>query len=520
MKPKIINNFSANLTRYRNGDLNSGFARYDTTFGVNNFSQPGNLCFMESPISIGGSVVTDLIVAGKVRVESGITYVYAVGHLGRVYKIQVNDPTTHNPNYDTPVLLATLATNSPTFTMGGSLNFYGGKILIGHDVGVTSLTFNGVTEAFIGSAGTWVQSVPRPSALFNGNIYFGNGTNFAEVGSAFTVTTYTKISPALPTSMQVQDLDNTADGRYLVVTATEQAMTSILATTPNTNYIASGASLLAYWNGTDAGATSGTSIPSFSQTAYHTFEQKEFQFGYDLAGSIVSNPSQKLLSIVGGQSPMPNAVGSNGNLVGWMTPEFVNGFYNASLYLYGSLDLEVPTGFFRQLRMISSLSNGDILRVPMQILVSSFLFAPATGGYTAPFIGIGKSYFSTIEYNGSTTAYKLYSFSNVPVGLGSSLAGVYETQAELFSQKMAVKECRIYTEPAVANNQFQIDLIGSNGSVISGSTKSFTPSVGTDMVEFNPATAPSYAFGVRITNQGSVTPYIHKIELDIVPAGK
>lgn len=136
MPTLVIDNFAARLTRYDNGNINSGFAKY-ATCGVDPFSKPGRLTWLETATRIdsGGSVITDLIMAGKERVESGISYVYAIGHTGRLYKIQVNDPTTYNPNYDNPVLLATISSGSPTFTRGGSIDFFGAteRIYIGHD---------------------------------------------------------------------------------------------------------------------------------------------------------------------------------------------------------------------------------------------------------------------------------------------------------------------------------------------------------------------------------------------------
>src|ERR1041385_8187905 len=115
---KVIDNFGGRLTRYNFGDMNSGIAKYIATFGNDPFRFPGQLSWQETAIQIdsAGTVITDLIMDGKERVESGIVYIYCIGHTGRLYKIQVNDPSTYNPDYDNPVLLATLTVNSPTFT--------------------------------------------------------------------------------------------------------------------------------------------------------------------------------------------------------------------------------------------------------------------------------------------------------------------------------------------------------------------------------------------------------------------
>ena len=117
IKTLVIDNWRGSLTQYSDGDINSGKAFVNNTGGNDPITKPGNLTWSRAGIQIdeAGAVITDLIMAGKERVESGILYVYAIGHTGRLYKIQVNDPVTYNPDYDNPVLLATLAVNSPTF---------------------------------------------------------------------------------------------------------------------------------------------------------------------------------------------------------------------------------------------------------------------------------------------------------------------------------------------------------------------------------------------------------------------
>jgi len=152
-----VDNFKGSMTAYVTGDINSGLTNVFEQFGANPFTYPGRLTWSteSEQIDPNGSVITDLIVAGKERVESGIIYVYAIGHTGRLYKIQVNNPATFNPDYDNPVLLATLSSNSPTFTRGGFIDFFGSteRIYIGHDKGVTRIDFNGTNETFVGVLG-------------------------------------------------------------------------------------------------------------------------------------------------------------------------------------------------------------------------------------------------------------------------------------------------------------------------------------------------------------------------------
>lgn len=529
IKTLVIDNFGGRLTRYGDGDINSGFAKYSTTFGNDPFSSPGNLSWFESPVQIDAaeSVITDLIVAGKERVESGVSYVYAIGHTGRLYKIQVNDPSSYNPNYDNPVLLATLTAQTPTFKRGGSMDFFGAteRIYIGHDKGVTRIDFAGTNETFVGVLGSWTQDVPRPSKQFLGKIYFGNGANLAEIDSTATVTSYTKLSPGFPTNTQVRDIDISTDGNYLQTVVSRLALPDITVTTQDTSLLSNSESYIFWWNGTDAGYSSYQTYPSFSLNANATFADKQYTFGYDVSGPAVFAPTTKILSPVLSQAPLPNVVGSNGNFIAWMTPEFSQGFTKTTLFLYGSLDNELQTGWWRQFQLAAQGTETDVITVPWSILTSNFVLGASTNGYGGGLASLGKMYFSTLEASASpTTKYKLYKFYNVPVGVGSSIAGVYETQSQLFSKKIKVSEVRIYADPWVANNAFKIDLVGSGGNVITNSSKTFTVgsnlTAGDDFAYYAPEIRPTYALGVRITNAGSINHSISKIEIDYSLGGK
>ena len=134
-------------------------------------------------------------------------------------------------------------------------------------------------------------------------------------------------------------------------------------------------------------------------------------------------------------------------------------------------------------------------------------------------MGSAKIYFSTLETDsGPTTKYKFYKFTTVPTGLGNAIAGVYETQTELFSEKISIKEIRFYTEPLVANNQWDVDLIGSDGNSIANSNKTFTVggnvAAGDDLIRYSPDIQPTYALGLRITNAGTKNWVLKKVEID------
>src|SRR6185295_7691885 len=210
IKTLVVDNFQGDMTIYQFGDINSGKSNVFITNSNNPFLAPGQLTWNNAPVQIdsSASVITDLILAQKAREESGVHYVYAIGHTGRLYKIQVNNPATNNPDYDNPVLLATLTLGTPTFTRGGFIDFFGAteRIYIGHDKGVTRINFDGTNETFVGVLGSWTQTVPRPFKQFVGKLYIGNGANIAEIDSTATVTSYAKLSPGFPVNTQVRDM--------------------------------------------------------------------------------------------------------------------------------------------------------------------------------------------------------------------------------------------------------------------------------------------------------------------------
>lgn len=534
VKTLVIDNFKGDMTPYLDGDINSGLAYVIEVFGYDPFIKPGNLTWYETATQIdaAGDVITDLVMAGKTRVESGIVYVYCVGHTGRVYKIQVNDPNTNNPNYDNPVLLTTITSGSPTFTRGGFIDFFGAteKIYIGHDKGVTSLNFDGTGEAVVGSALSWTQTVPRPLQQFLGKLYIGNGTNIAEIDSTATVTSYTKLSPGFTTGNQVRDLDVTPDGNYLQIVVTELALSSVVSTSTDTSILSPADSFIFSWNGTDLGYTSYITYPATTLSANHTFGQNQYVFGYDSRGGGVWNPVRKFLTSspnsAFGDSPNPNAVFSESNLMYLAGTLPYNGHLEMLLSMYGTdSDYEIQTGYWSPYSQPATSPETDVIRVPFCQMVSNWAQGSSSNGYTDQIFGEPKVYFSTLETSsGPTTVYRLYKWSTAPSGLGTAAPGVYQTQNQIFSKKATIKEVRVYGEPWIAGNIFTIDLIGSAGTPISGASKTFTAgtnlTVGDDFAWYTPQCAPTYALGVRITNGGETNHTITKIEVDYAIGGK
>lgn len=540
MITKLIDNFSGILSRDNINDMNSGLVKYPTSFGYDPFSNISNLTWLEAPTQIdsGGSVITDLIMAAKPRLENGITYVYAIGHTGRLYKIQVNQPSGFNPNLDNPTLLTTLIINSPTFKFGSSIEFFGvgtEKLYIGHDLGITTVNFDGTSEAFVGVLGSYTANVPRPSVIFQGVYYFGNGQNIGAIDSTLIVTTYAKLNPGLDIGTYIRDLDLTPNGTYMEIIQSYLNSPDLTSSVQDTTSLSSADSFIVLWNGTDTAATSRTSYSGYTINANTAFGPFTYALGYDLGGAAIYSSGKKVISLPNSISPNSQALFSTGNLLGLANPETTStNFLTASIMLLGQYDEEMPKGgWYRMLRKSASGTETDVIQVPVCLTVSNLFYGSSSAGYAGNQVGSAKLYFSTLETSSAPTAkYKFYKFTTVPTGTGTAIGGVYETQQEtsiklfrnVLKKKLTVKEIRLYAVPLVTGNSFQIDIIGTSGNPISGGTFTFTVgtnlSAGTDFAMYNPAIAPQHSIGIRITNLGPVNWVGEKMEIDCDESGK
>ena len=534
MPTLIIDNFTGNMVPQQNGDINSGNSYWLDVFGYDPFTKPRSLTWNEQQTQIdsAGSVITDLVLAGKVRVESGIIYVYCVGHTGRVYKIQVNDPNTSNPDYDNPVLLATLASGSPTFLKGAFIDFFGSteRMYISHDKGVTRLDFDGTNETVVGVEASWTQNVPKPMQQFLGNLYVGHGVKLAEIASGGTVNTYSKLSPEFPIRVELRDMKLTIDGNYLQMVATEPALSDITSTTPDISLTSPSNSFVFKWNGIDTGTTSQIFFPNVVLSACAIGSNSEYYMGYDNFSTSVYTGSDKTITslpdVIAGTTS-PSSVFVFGNQLIWGQSIFVDGQDWFIAQVYGSLDKHYPNGFWATHFHPSVSPETDIINVPLFMLVSNVGRSAGTAsGYTNNYFMSPKVYYSTIETSTApTTKYRFYKWSLYPTGQGTPIDdALFQTQNQVFSKKISVKEVRVYGQPWVTNNAFTIDLIGSDDAAITGGTQAFTAgtnlTVGDDFAWYNPAMKPIYSLGLRITNNGTKNFVIHKVEIDYEFAGK
>jgi hypothetical protein len=546
METKEITNFGGRLTRIVNGDLNSGFANFTTSYGYNPFSKPGNLTWMRGPIDItSGTGITGLVVAGKTRFETRDQYVYVVDDAAKLIKIKVySRGSPPGGNTLTASVLGSASLGGDNFESGASMEFFGQseRIYIGDLNGVRKIDFDGSGVASIVGSYYGNSGGGRPLKPFAGNLVFANGNTIGLISATGTVTSSvigtglgnlsSQLNPPLPIEYLVRDIDVTQDYNYINIAAsTTPPDVSLLTAGDDASYGAIGDSALFRWNGVDQTITSGQQLPAGSISALHSYLDKELFFSSDFLGGTVGDGVNKILSLPGNKPPLPNATAVNGNFITWLTPE-VNSAgtgINAAMYYWGSLDNENPQGLYRMFRYTPTLSNGYMYQTPFNIIPSgsySNVYVNKTG------VGVqayGQHLISFYEVNSSTSSKKFLQFFITPLNdTVTSGEGVYETQIQLFSKKITTKQIRVYTEPTVTGNGFQIDLIGSDGSVLSGGTGTYSYTAGTDVtllqgalerIDFN-LTPTTYALGIRISNTGTKNMVIKKIEIDWTEQGK
>lgn len=533
METLTITNLGGPLTRKNNGDINSGLANFTNSWGYDPYSKPGNLTWLEQPTSILSGDADPLVMSMKQRSEgTDANLVYAISNTGTIRRITVNQPTggLETADLDSPSVIGVTPFAGGRLA-GGAMAFYGSpeKLFISGDTTVVVSSFTGASTSVIGN---FTDTFPRPFSNFAGKLYFGNGNNIAEIDSTDTIVNTARLSPALPVGQVIHDLDVSPDGNYLQMTTSKINPQAISGGNPDGLTSNASESFKFYWNGVDGAVSALDTYSGVVLSASMSQGDKNFSFATDLLGAAVFVGKEKILSLPNSFVPKPNAVFPNGTTIGFGTNEYEtsSGRFRGTIYHYGEFDKEIQSGLFRLLRQNAQIGD-DILSMPACINVSNRMYTPQRDAYPNNLVGTAKIYYSTLEaasVAGGAVTSKLWRFHTAPTGAASILAGTYETQTQLFSKKVKVGEVRVYTEPLVGGNDFVVDLIGSGGSVISGGSQRFqvaTGSVatGTDMVQFNPVMAPTYAMGVRITNSsttGVANWTARKLEIDFEPAGK
>lgn len=531
-----ITNFSGRLTRVLNGDLNSGFAKFSTSFGYDFFSKPGNLTWLEQPSDITGPI-QGIPLAAKTRyIGETQNSVYLVTSTGKMYQMWVSNMPGNgtNPIVNSVVGISSVAASNPTFVYGASVDFFGSteKIYVGSDTAVNAINFNGSGDVRVGVLNFTGY---HPLKKFVGKLLVGDGQAVSSIDN--TNTLQTSVFGALPTESRVRDIDISPDGNYALTSSTTNDYEPISTIQEQTLGAIPSDGNIFYWNGSDLSITGQNSLPGSQVTALQTYLQNNLFFITDSMGSALSDGTNKIVSLPNNKAPFPNATGTNGNFLFWSAVEndtFQNKLV-ATMYYYGSIDGETAPGLYRLLRQNSTLSanSGNVLQTPLNLLTSTNYQNLNASLSSVATVGYGQHYYSTLETNGTSSILALKSFCFPPSGLQNPQFGVYETQTQLFPKRMTIKQIRVYTEPTAVNNSFSLYLIGSDGNFVSNTQGvgffQYTYSVGTDItqlqgslerIDFNPTCKDLYALGLRIVQTGSSNMTIKKIEIDYVQAGK
>lgn len=555
IKPQTITitNFSGRLTRFLNGDLNSGFAKFTNSFGYDPFSKPMNLTWLERPQDIAGPI-TDLPLAGKVRFigETNPT-AYVLGSSSKIYRIQISSNTNSSVHSVTGVF--SVLAGSPTYVKGGAIEFFGstgasGQIYIGSDSQVNRINFDGSGDTAVGNAANYMVNVFRPFKKFIGKLIFGNGITIGAIDSTGTVTSpvlnisatvgsiYSELNPPPPIDSRIRDLEVSPDNNYLLMASSDIDYESISnGATPNQLNTVPAESRILYWNGSDQAITAATTLSTNLLNALQTYLQKNHFFTSDSFGAGINNEDQKLFTLINNKPPFPNATGVNGNFIFWSSPErrlVGENVRNVSvMYYFGSLDAENPPGLWRMFLETSSLFVGNVVEMPLNILTAVQYSDLNSGQSSVITAGVGTHYYSVREItnNGiqNSSLLSLKRFHVPPRGGDSVANGVYETQTQFFSKRIGISQIRVYTEPTIAGNAFQLDMIGSDGNIINNGTFTYsfgnpidssTGSSSLERINFNPDAKTLYSLGIRITNTGTTNMTIKKIEIDYTEEGK
>lgn len=574
---KEITNFGGRLSRILNGDLNSGFAKFNQSWGYDPFSKPMNLTWFESPTDITGPI-SDVVVAAKkfygygggVNFGQVQQFVILLGNgnstsnaplPGNIYSMQpaqISPPSSILANVDSVIGVTSI---TGTYSYGGAMEIFAHPQFAGlpttsstttalyvtSDSQVTALPLSSIYGQQVKVNGNYVGNPNfadgcfRPIKIFQGKLRFSNATTTATIDASGTIVSLynasirgiinanSDLQTPLPINSQIQDMDVSIDGNYLQIATSNVDNLNIGSANSDMQLAASNDSIIYGWNGSDPNITTETTMPSITLTALQTYLGNNLFFSEDGFGSSMTDGVNKLLTLPGNKSPWANATAVNGNFITWLSVEdnTDNTGSFATLYYFGSLDQENPKGLYRVMR-VSTTSSGFVFSAPLNILVdNNFRSVPGSvfGNNIIPAVGNGKHYVSLTGpgFNTAPNEKKLYRFLVNPSGTGTPQRGVYETQTELFSKRISISQIRVYTEPVVAGNGFRLQIIGADGSQVQNGQFNYTfgdPADKNERINFNPNIDTFYSFALRLTNTGTTNMTIKKIEIDYSFEGK
>lgn len=548
-----ITNFGGRLTRVVNGDLNSGFAKFATSWGYDPFSKPGNLQWNYDTSSI--AQVSSTALAGVNYKGPLMSFIDRAGQyyiMGNNAGGVVNDNYSIDPLSDSIIGIYNMSSIFGTFNYGAGVEQFGteGNVVYSSDNTIVTVdqhpndfpvlvsAFNSVT----GNASSVTAGLPHPLKEFQGDLYYGNGNNIGRIeniGTFGTITNGAVLNPALPEGLVITDLDVTPEGDYLIITGSFSPppwLGNVSTYISDSNKrAAAGQSFIFYWNGSDEAVTAIRTLPSFPAPSFETFLDTQYTVMQDTFGMALMEGNKKLLTLPNNVNPNSNALAANGTFLTWVCVEGIGGVgegtnrYSSvvgSLYYFGKLDEENPAGLWRMNRTYP-IGQRSIQYAPYNQVVGNF------SSYVNLVQSYGRHFYSTQELvfpdNTSSVMSRFHRFVLNPGEVTQPTQGTYETQTQLFSKRISVAQVRVYCEPTVANNSFRLDLIGADGDPIEGGTFTYrygdivdpqTNSPSVERINFQGNIKSQYSLGVRITNTGTTNMLINKIEIDISEEGK
>lgn len=546
-KTLVIDTFAGALTMDLIGSLNSGLMPIATNpsgklpFGTQ-FKKKG-LQFIEAKYALSGSTPTQVIVP-MVQCPTftigGTTSAGVCGFdvSGNAYIIKVSDLVTPIVDVDS-ISKYTGLNGQDTLNYGGGLFFdgitgTGGTLLVGTDAAVspcagTWYLAGGGSNPFAGiisgnsfsasSGGTWVPNVPRPFCKFLGTMYVGNGSNINSLNSNYTTVAQTNVlNPGLPPDYIIRSMQVSADGRYMVI----QASNGIGNLGSNTPLNISGQfqqtiyqtidTVIAYWNGTDTTISTEQFFKGLNVSAIVVSSTYSIMFGKDLDGVFIFD--------------------LNGNELGRI------GDIGSAVYPPSPHMVTAVGKFFFFTMQVGSFVNGYMFDASTNTLYPIFSDAPHThgsvvGGIIVPTLHANANvssslteitraklyYFLQDNFSGSAT------FKSWAVHLqnyGGFVAGSYSTQVEEFGRKIRPIQARVFPLAMSGTQSFTISLYDASLNIVSTSTYIYAP--GSDLtlaqgaltnIPFRLAMKAVGGFGVTIAPNGNSLQFpVEKIEID------
>lgn len=535
IKTLVIDNFAGEITPDLIGSLNSGLCPISlNTSGkapTGNPYQTKGLQFLEGFQSFGGNTFVDPVLHtfkyGAIASPSSVApapVIYGVGMEGHFYQILAANPSTPAPDADSVVKFAN--TIGDVLHWGGGIFYDAGQniVVVGTDSGVYWSSSSALSNP---SSATWTAvtgsgftgSMPRPMCQFLGTLYVGDSNKLVSLSSNYSaIVSSNVLSPGLPAGYTIRNLEVSADGTYLVITATQQVAIADFEIDLGQQAVYSARdSIVLYWNGTDNGYTSlqffkGMNIVSLKSSASQTvmFAKDSRGFGiFDTSGNRLASIDD--LNTINGINftPYPPLLFSVDVMGKMFYFQFQMG---TSLDIY---QFDSETNKLYSLAQSTIPSNGSV--VGGCCIASVHALGVISGSWQE--VTRFKLYFFFKNLTGPAYSAFYLHLQNY----GGTIGGAYTTQYQEFGRKIRPVQLRIYTVPTVTGNSFAVRLFDlALNSLIN---KTYTFAAGTDSTKaqgamtkigFSVACKPVSSVAFSIVPIASTPFFVEKAEIDYI----